>query len=86
MWGLKNVKHSTRSLRDQFRPGDTNVTYQQTQAAVQANPIQLLHDGRASSLSEAILWHGGESQASADAYRNLSQANKQLVLKFLESL
>jgi CxxC motif-containing protein (DUF1111 family) len=32
------------------------------------------------------LWHGGEGQASADAYRALSSANKTLLLRFLESL
>jgi len=45
-----------------------------------------LHDGRARSIEEAILWHGGEAEASANAYRNLSGSDKQAVLKFLESL
>lgn len=45
-----------------------------------------LHDGRAESIEEAILWHGGEGQASRDAYDALSSADKALVLRFLESL
>ena len=31
-----------------------------------------LHDGRARNLTEAILWHGGEAQASRDAFAALS--------------
>ena len=30
-----------------------------------------LHDGRARNLEEAILWHGGEAEASRVAYRAL---------------
>jgi CxxC motif-containing protein (DUF1111 family) len=45
-----------------------------------------LHDGRARSLEEAILWHGGESEASRDAYMDLSAAERAALLAFLESL
>ncbi|HEX2879808.1 MAG TPA: di-heme oxidoredictase family protein, partial [Polyangiaceae bacterium] len=45
-----------------------------------------LHDGRARSIEEAILWHGGEGQASKDAYAALSAGDKAALLKFLESL
>jgi CxxC motif-containing protein (DUF1111 family) len=45
-----------------------------------------LHDGRARTIEEAILWHGGEGQASKAAYQALSLSQKQDVLKFLESL
>jgi CxxC motif-containing protein (DUF1111 family) len=45
-----------------------------------------LHDGRARSIEEAILWHGGEGQASKDAYVALSAGDKAALLKFLESL
>lgn len=37
-------------------------------------------------IEEAILWHGGEGQASADAYRALGEQNQALLLRFLESL
>ena len=46
----------------------------------------LLHDGRATSLEEAILLHGGEAQNSRDQYAALSQEEKDDLLKFLESL
>jgi CxxC motif-containing protein (DUF1111 family) len=45
-----------------------------------------LHDGRARSIEEAILWHGGESENSTLAYKALSEEQKALVLRFLESL
>ena len=46
----------------------------------------LLHDGRARSSEEAILWHGGEAQRSRDAFRSLPIAERRDVLRFLESL
>ncbi|GIC79145.1 hypothetical protein FMO003_36730 [Moritella sp. F3] len=45
-----------------------------------------LHDGRARTIEEAILWHGGEGQLSNDNYQNLSAANKEALIAFLRSL
>ena len=45
-----------------------------------------LHDGRARGLEEAILWHGGEAQASRDAFTLLSADERAALLRFLESL
>jgi CxxC motif-containing protein (DUF1111 family) len=45
-----------------------------------------LHDGRARSLLEAVLWHGGEAQSQRDAVINLSTADRDALIKFLESL
>lgn len=45
-----------------------------------------LHDGRARNLSEAILWHGGEAEASKENFRTMSAADRSALLKFLESL
>ncbi len=47
---------------------------------------RLLHDGRARDINEAILWHGGEAQRAQDAYRNMPQADRSALLRFLESL
>jgi CxxC motif-containing protein (DUF1111 family) len=46
----------------------------------------LMHDGRAKSIEEAILLHGGESDISRQAYKALTQLEKNNLLKFLESL
>lgn len=45
-----------------------------------------MHDGRARSLMEAVLWHGGEAKRSRDAVASLSQAARTALIKFLESL
>lgn len=46
----------------------------------------LMHDGRARSIEEAILMHGGEASNSKNAFQNLSQSDKNAVLKLLKSL
>ncbi len=45
-----------------------------------------LHDGRARNLTEAILWHGGEAEASRNYFLNLSAAEREALLAFLQSL
>lgn len=45
-----------------------------------------LHDGRAKTIEEAILWHGGEAESSRQYFRQLSKENRQRLLKFLQSL
>ena len=45
-----------------------------------------LHDGRARSLEEAILWHGGEADASKEAFRTMSASDRAALIKFLKSL
>ena len=46
----------------------------------------LLHDGRARNVTEAVLWHGGEAEASRDAFRALRKADREALVKFVESL
>lgn len=46
----------------------------------------LLHDGRAHSIEEAILYHGGEGAKSRERYRQLPAHDKDALIKFLESL
>jgi CxxC motif-containing protein (DUF1111 family) len=45
-----------------------------------------LHDGRARSFTEAILWHGGEASASREAFRNFTREDRAALLSFLNSL
>jgi hypothetical protein len=45
-----------------------------------------LHDGRAPTLEDAILLHGGEAQAAADAYAALDDAGRAPLRVFLTSL
>lgn len=46
----------------------------------------LLHDGRARGFAEAILWHGGEAEASRNAFRRMNREDREALLAFLESL
>ncbi len=45
-----------------------------------------LHDGRATTLTDAILEHGGEAQRSRDAFVALSSDRQEAVIAFLENL
>ena len=46
---------------------------------------RFLHDGRARNLLEAILWHGGEGEASRDAVLDLPKKDRDALIDFLES-
>lgn len=45
-----------------------------------------LHDGRARTLEEAILWHGGEAEGVVDRFRNLPRDQRESIIKFLNTL
>ncbi|MBS8240006.1 thiol oxidoreductase [Marinobacter lipolyticus] len=45
-----------------------------------------LHDGRARTLEEAILWHGGEASASTDRFKALPADRRAALIRFLQSL
>ncbi|MBN9548848.1 MAG: c-type cytochrome [Alphaproteobacteria bacterium] len=54
-------------------------------ATVNGNAFYL-HDGRARTLAEAILWHGGEGQKARDRFAGATAADRDALIKFLESL
>ena len=45
-----------------------------------------LHDGRARTLEEAILWHGGEAEGVVDRFKNLPGDRRESLIKFLNTL
>ena len=47
---------------------------------------RFMHDGRAANLTEAILWHGGEAEASKNKFKALTSDERQNIIAFLESL
>lgn len=51
-----------------------------------ADTAPYLHDGRALTLMDAIMWHGGEALAARTAFRALDSADRQAVISFLKSL
>jgi hypothetical protein len=51
-----------------------------------ADTAPYLHDGRALTLDEAILMHGGEAQDARDEYAGLEEKDKAVLLEFLLTL
>ena len=47
--------------------------------------LYLMHDGRARSFEEAILWHGGEAQASRERFRSLPRDARDALVAFVRS-
>lgn len=45
-----------------------------------------LHDGRARSVEEAILWHGGEAQGVKERFKGLPEKSRKALIEFLEEL
>jgi CxxC motif-containing protein (DUF1111 family) len=80
LWGLGHAEN--------VMLGDSkgNDTISLAREANDVNRIGYLHDGRARTINEAILWHGGEAQAAKTVYENMSQIDKNALLAFLQSL
>ena len=45
-----------------------------------------LHDGRARSVEEAVLWHDGEARAVRERFAQLPRAQREQLLRFVEAL
>jgi CxxC motif-containing protein (DUF1111 family) len=50
------------------------------------NAVTFLHDGRARTLEEAILWHGGEAMPAREAFRLAPKADRDALVAFLMTL
>jgi CxxC motif-containing protein (DUF1111 family) len=48
--------------------------------------VSLLHVGRAHSVLEAVLWHGGEAESVRQRFSTLSTAEREALLSFVQSL
>jgi CxxC motif-containing protein (DUF1111 family) len=48
--------------------------------------VNFLHDGRAQSLLEAILWHDGQAAPAAQAVQHMSASDRNSLIDFLNSL
>ena len=79
-------------LADTFPQG--NATQQEWRTAplwglglrASNNPtVRYLHDGRARSIEEAILWHGGQATAARDRFKALSADDRQKVIDMVSS-
>ncbi|MFQ3208598.1 MAG: CxxC motif-containing protein (DUF1111 family) [Colwellia sp.] len=80
-------------LADGVIEGDASGTEWKTPALWGVGLVQtvnkdssFLHDGRARTIEEAVLWHDGEAKASKEIFINYSKAEREQLLAFLESL
>lgn len=80
-------------LADGLIQGDASGTEWKTPALWGIGLVQtvnpsatFLHDGRARTIEEAILWHDGEAETRKEAFMALSQTQRQQLIAFVESL
>lgn len=81
------------ALADHAGDGDANGREWRTAPlwgiglAQTVNPqTTFLHDGRASTLLEAVLWHGGEAQSAVNQVLSMNKSQRDDLIRFLESL
>ena len=72
------------SLKEDHR--DRNRRFMTARLWGVADTAPYLHDGRATTLTEAIVLHGGDAQDARDAYLRLSSRQQRDVIRFLRSL
>ncbi|WP_156317029.1 di-heme oxidoredictase family protein [Marinagarivorans algicola] len=80
------------ALSDNVREGDADPSEWRTPplwglGLVEAVPgSRFLHDGRAQTLEQAILWHGGEALQSQQKFKALTAAQQHILLAFLRAI
>lgn len=57
-----------------------------TEEVLRGKPATYLHDGRARTLEEAILWHGGEAAGATERFKALQMLDRENLIQFLRSL
>lgn len=77
LWGLGLLPYTQETAQEM---ADPNIRHGEVSRA------RYLHDGRARSLTEAILWHDGEAANSRTQFEGLSGAERRDLLAFLRSL
>jgi len=55
-------------------------------AYVSGQPLRLLHDGRARSIEEAILWHDGEARDARNRYAQMPHDQRVALVEWIEAL
>lgn len=81
--GLADQKHDGDSLPGEWR---TPPLWGLGLIEVVNGHTRLLHDGRARSIAEAVLWHGGEAHGAREFFRRAPARDRQALLAFVRSL
>lgn len=55
-------------------------------ATILSSTENFLHDGRARTVEEAILWHGGEAEAAKESFRTMPKQQRDQLIAFIRSL
>lgn len=55
-------------------------------AQLVATQATFMHDGRARTLEEAVMWHGGEAMTAREAFRTATKADRDALIAFLQTL
>ncbi len=71
------------AARDEWR---TAPLWGMNAAYASGQPPQLLHDGRARSVDEAVLWHGGEGRAARERFARLSADERRTLVSWIQQL
>ncbi len=82
--GVKDLAEPTAPARSSGEAGPTEWRTPPLWGVADSAPY--LHDGRASTLDQAIRLHGGEAEATSERYRKLDSGNRRELLLFLHSL
>ena len=81
--GLADVDLSGRRAMSRWRTASLwGVAY----TSRSGNPPTLLHDGRARTIEEAILWHDGEALAARQNFEQLPAAERRRLLDWIATL
>lgn len=79
---------SDNSIEDEAGPGEwrTPPLWGIGLIEVVNGHSELLHDGRARNIEEAILWHGGEAINSKEKFKELTKEERDNLIEFIKSL
>ena len=74
------------SLADVCAPNASPSEYRTSRLMGLRFQDNYLHDGRAQSLQQAILYHGGEAESRRDAFSRLNPSEQAFLIRFLSAL
>ena len=81
------------SLPDEFASDHKSMSWEGLQREWKTPPLwgvadtgPYLHDGRAATIEQAIMYHGGEAEQSRDRFKSLSNDKRKQLITFLKSL
>lgn len=87
---LHNMGKDLAAHRPEFRAGGRDWRTQPLRgmglSQIVSGGTAMLHDGRARNATEAILWQGGEAQASREACRRMKREDRHALLKYPDSI